>query len=158
MAAFSYEYRVPGLFKAPAEVAGAICQQLSDSEAGLSPATLLDASRDASSPLHDDFEWRNDVAAEKYRLGQAQKIIQNLRIIVNRADGGEEKERSFVVTPGGKSAYVALSAALTNEEWRKHLLQQAREDAEVFMAKYRRLEELADVNAAMQGFLAERAG
>ncbi len=155
MAAFSYEYRVPGLFKAPAEVAGAICQQLSDSEAGLSPATLLDASRDSTSSLHDDFEWRDDVAAEKFRLGQAQKIIQNLRIIVTRADGGEEKERSFVVTPGGKSAYVALSAALTNEEWRKHLLQQAREDAEIFMAKYRRLEELADVNVAMQDFLEE---
>lgn len=158
MAAFSYEYRVPGLFKAPAEVAGVICQQLSDSEAGLSPATLLDASRDSASPLHDDFEWRDDVAAEKYRLGQAQRIIQNLRIIVTREDGGSEKERSFVVTPGGNSANVALTAALTNDEWRKHLLQQARKDAEIFMAKYRRLEELADVNAAMKAFLSERAG
>lgn len=158
MAAFTYEYRVPGLFKAPAEVAGAICQQLTDSATGLSPATLLDASRDSTAPLHDEFEWRDDVAAEKYRLGQAQKIIQNLRIVVTRQDGTEEKERSFVITPGGKSAYVTLNAAFTNEEWRSNLLKQAREDAEVFLAKYRRLEELADVATAMHDFMRRTAG
>lgn len=153
MAAFTYEYRVPGLFKASAEVAGAICQQLSDSEAGLSPATLLDASRDEKSPLHGEFEWRDDVAAEKYRLGQAHDLIRNLRVVVERKDGTEVRERSFVVTPGGKSAYVSLHSALTNDEWREHLLKQAREDVMLFQSKYSRLSELADVNNAMREFL-----
>lgn len=147
MAAF--EYRVPGLFKTPADIAGAECERLQNSEQGLSPATLLDASRDASAPLHNEFEWRDDVAAEKYRLGQAQRIIQNLRIVVTRSDGTHEQERSFVVTPGGKSRYVTLAAAMKNETWKKHLLEQAREDMVCFMSKYRRLEELANVNAAM---------
>ena len=147
MAAF--EYRVPGLFKTPADVAGAECERLQNSKQGLSPATLLDASRDVNAPLHGEFEWRDDVAAEKYRLGQAQKIIQNLRIVVTRSDGTQEQERSFVATPGGKSRYVTLAAAMSNDSWRQHLLEQAKEDMIIFQSKYRRLEELADVNAAI---------
>lgn len=151
MAAF--EYCVPGLFKTPANIAGAECERLQNSEQGLSPATLLDASRDVNAPLHGEFEWRDDVAAEKYRLGQAQRIIQNLRIVVTRSDGTKEHERSFVVTPGGKSVYVTLSAAMSNESWKKHLLEQAKEDATIFLSKYRRLEELSEVNEALTGFV-----
>lgn len=158
MAAYSYEYKMPGLIKAPAEVAGEICQRLSESEAGLTPATLLDASRDADSPLHNEFEWRDNVAAEKYRLQQAQKIILNLRIKVERQDGTVESERGFVITPGGKSAYVTLSAALSNEKWRQNLLAQAKEEMMIFMSKYRRLEELAEVNTAIQDYLDQKAG
>lgn len=156
MAAFSYEYRTPGLYKTPADVAGAICQQLSDSEAGLSPATLLEASRADDAPLHGEFEWRDDVAAEKYRLSQAQGIIRNLRIVITRVDGTEQKERSFVVTPDRNSTYVPLQSALTNEVWRSHLLQQAREDMELFQKKYGRLTELADVLWAIGNHLTSK--
>ena len=66
MAAFEckYSYRVPGLQKAPAEVTGRVFEELANSEGGLSPRTLVDASRDENAPLHNEFEWRDDVAAE----------------------------------------------------------------------------------------------
>ena len=66
MAAFEcrYSYRVPGLQKAPAEVTGRVFEALANSESGLSPRTLVDASRDVNAPLHNEFEWRDDVAAE----------------------------------------------------------------------------------------------
>ena len=63
MAAYMYEYRVKGLVKAPAQVAGEIMEQLEQSEQGLSPASLLDASRDESAPLHGEFECRTGVPA-----------------------------------------------------------------------------------------------
>ena len=158
MAAFSYSYRVNGLQKAPAEVAGAICQQLQDSEQGLSPATLLEASRDPSAPLHNEFIWDNDEAAERYRLSQARSIIQNIVISVKRMDGSEVKDRQFVSAPGGKGQYVSLQSALGKEEWTAHLLKQAEDELRSFEAKYRRLNELAGVNAAIEDFLKRNVG
>lgn len=158
MAAFSYTYKVPGLYKTPAEVAGAICQQLQDSKAGLSPATLLDASRDPDAPLHDEFEWRDDVAAEKFRLSQAQGLIRNICIVTKRADGSMVKDRQFVSAPGGQTQYVALQSALNREDWTEHLLEQARGECKAFLAKYRRLQALAGISSAMEEFLHSNVG
>ena len=159
MAAFEckYSYRVPGLQKAPADVTGKVFEELANSEAGLSPRSLVDASRDENAPLHNEFEWRDDVAAEKYRLTQAQGIIQNLRVVTVQADGSEAMERSSVVRPGGESRYVALQSALSREDWRDHLLEEARRDCRNFIGKYRRLKALAGITDAMEQFLHSEA-
>lgn len=158
MAAFSYSYRVNGLQKVSADVAGAVCQQLQNSEQGLSPATLLDASRDPSAPLHGEFEWDDTKAAEQYRLRQARGIIQNIVIISQRMDGSAVRDRSFVSAPGGKGQYVSLKSALGNEEWTAHLLRQAEDELRSFQAKYRRITELAGINAAIEDYLKRDAG
>lgn len=146
MAAFSYSYRIPGLMKASAEVAGKECQRLQDSVEGLTPETLLDASRSEKAPLHDEFEWRDDVAAERFRLRQAQDIIRNI-VIVECKDGEAttKVDRAFVSTPGGRSIYVSLQSAITNDDWRNHLLAEARRELGWFAQKYRRIKELAGV-------------
>lgn len=149
MAAFVYEYRVRGLQKAPAQVAGEIMEQLEQSEAGLSPASLLDASRDENAPLHGEFEWRDDVAAEQYRLNQAGGIIRNVyRITVETQE--KAPVRAFVSTSERKQAYVSIASALTNEKWRENLLESAKRDMQSFTAKYRNLDELSEVLTAMQ--------
>lgn len=149
MAAYHYEYRVRGLQKAPAQVAGEIMEQLEQSEAGLSPASLLDASRDESAPLHDEFEWRDDVAAEQYRLTQAGGIIRNVyRISVETQE--QAPVRAFVSTGERQHAYVSIATALNHEQWRKNLLESAKRDMQAFSAKYRNLDELSEVLNAMQ--------
>lgn len=155
MAAFHYEYHVKGLQKNPIEVVNKVLTELTESPEGLSDKTLLEASRAKNAPLHNEFEWNNGVAAEKYRLIQAQRIIQNVYIVYT-TDGEEreeKRERAYVSVPGGKTAYVSLKSAMTNDEWKKHLLEDARQDAERFLAKYRRLQELADINNAISAFL-----
>jgi len=149
MAAFVYEYRVKGLVKAPAQVAGEIMEQLEQSEQGLSPASLLDASRDENAPLHGEFEWRDDIAAEQYRLNQASGIIRNIvRITVETQE--EVPVRAFVSTGERKQTYVSIATALTNEQWRKNLLESAKRDMQAFTAKYRNLDEMSEVLTAMQ--------
>lgn len=149
MAAFIYEYKCKGLQKVSAQVAGEIMEQLEQSEAGLSPASLLDASRDEQAPLHGEFEWRDDVAAEQYRLTQAGGIIRNIvRITVETQE--KAPVRAFVSTGERKQAYVSISTALTNEQWRKNLLESAKRDMQSFTAKYRNLDELSEVLTAMQ--------
>lgn len=155
MAAFSYEYTGNlGTHKVSAQVAGEVCEQLQQSAAGLSPQTLLDYSRDENAPTHDEFEWNDEVAAEKFRLKQAQNLIIDIRVVqVNVVQGTKEKDRAFVVTPERKSAYVSIQSALDNDTWRESLLRQAKADSEIFLAKYQRLEELAKVNQAMTEFI-----
>ena len=147
----AYEYAVKGLCKAPAQKVGELLEKLEHSKNGLSPSTLLEASRKKGSLLYDDFEWNDGIAAEKWRLSQAQKIIQNVRIVIEKTDTEtERKERGFVSIPGGKSAYVALQSAFSNEEWKNHLLNQAKEEMDMFIAKYSRLNELEPVIQAMK--------
>lgn len=156
MAAYSYEYAVPGLVKAPAQAVGELFEQLQHSEGGLTPARVLNESREEGSLLHDEFEWDNEKAAEKYRLKQARFLIDNIRVVTVSDDQSEReklKDRAFVVTPGWKGSYVSLNKALNSAELREHLLKTARQDMEVFAAKYRRLEELASVIEAMESVM-----
>lgn len=152
MAAYSYEFKLPGMVKASAQEVGELFEQLEASPEGLTPVTVLNASRDEHSLLHNEFEWNDTVAAEKYRYSQARAIIQNLTIVTKTTDIDErdkQADRAFVITPGYKGAYVSLENALNNGKWREHLLKTALQDMEVFTAKYKRLSELAAVIKAM---------
>ena len=159
MAAYSYSYgSLSKLFKNPADVAGPICQQLRESEQGLTPRSLVDASRDKNAPLHNEFEWDNTVAAEKYREQQAANIIRHLIIV--RTDIQEVRkshDRAFVSTGENNTVYVPLNEALSNEVWKKNLLLAARRDMKIFATKYRRLTELSGIIDAIDGFLGEEA-
>ena len=154
MSAYTYEYKLPGLVDAPAQVVGEIFEELEKSETGLTPQALVDASRDEEAPLHDEFEWRDDVAAEKYRCDQAAKIIRNV-VIVKSQDDEERKAptRAYVSIPGNEHRYVAVKAALDNAVWKEHLLLTAKREMQQFYGKYRRLDELAGVLDAIAEYL-----
>lgn len=159
MAAYSYSYgAVSKLFKNSAEIAGPICQKLRESPQGLTPHSLVEASRDVNAPLHNEFEWNDSVAAEKFREQQAACIIRHLIIV--RTDIEEVRkshDRAFVSTGENNTVYVPLDEALSTEKWKNNLLKQAKLDAERFVAKYNRLEELAGVIKEIRGFLDEEA-
>ena len=154
MAAFKYAYKFPGMYSAPAQSVGEMLEELSNSPDGLTPQSLVDANRAEGTLLHDAFEWRDDVAAEKYRQVQAQAIIRNIVIIEHTTNEEDETTvRGYVVTPGGDSRYVTLQSALTNDSYRAKLLEDAKRNSKCFLAKYRKLRELTSVNDAMERFL-----
>lgn len=161
-----YTYKMPGLFKTPANIAGQVCKNLSESSGGLTPKRLVDVSRDKDSPLHQEFEWDDSIAGEKYREEQAKALIRNIVIVQSDAqterqvklerkekEKKEAKDRGFVSTGENDSRYITLSSALTNSQWRNNLLTQAKRDCEAFINKYHRLEELAEIIGDMNDFL-----
>lgn len=149
--AFSYEFKLPGVHKVKAEVAGRICQELSESDGGLTPQRLVDVSRDEAHPLHKEFEWDDSLAAEMYRRSQAAKLIRD--IVIVREDGDKHKDRQFVITNQREGSYVRMDVALNNEDWKDNLLKQAKNDMISFIAKYRRLQELTNVIEPMKDLL-----
>ena len=53
---------------------------------GITPKNLVEANRDESAPLHNEFEWNDTKAAEKYRETQAGYIIRNICVVRKRRE------------------------------------------------------------------------
>lgn len=148
---FQYSYKVQGLHKAPAQVAGEVCERLENSAEGLSPKTLLDASRAKDAPLHDEFEWNDGIAAERYREGQAGDLIRNLRIVSVEQEE-ETSARAFVnvqsATKPGSYHYIAT--VLDDSEMKDRLLETAKREMRSFIAKFQSLQQLSGVLVEMR--------
>ena len=155
MAAFEYKFAEGAVHKVDAKSVGEACEQLEKEYGACTPQRLLDYSRNPASPLHKEFDWDDTVAAEKWRLEQSRLLIAHVRIV--RSDDQNERggyiERGFVSAPGRQHAYVSMSTALSNEVYKNHLLEQAKRESMCFIAKYRKLKELAGVISEMEKVL-----
>lgn len=56
----------------------------------VTPMQVVDEARNPESVLHDSFEWDDSVAAEQFRLIQAQKLIREFTVTI--VSNGEEIE------------------------------------------------------------------
>lgn len=112
---------------------------------------VIDA-RAKSSPLHRAFEWDDTVAGERYREQQARTLIANLVVVVDQEQGLSEprETRAFVhLDRSERSGYESTARALSDAESRELILAQAFRELEGWKRKYRELEELADLFAAI---------
>lgn len=57
-------------------------QKIIDGGEDLTPKAVLESARSPKSVLHKYFEWRDSEAAEKYRLEQAYRLIQQTKFLV----------------------------------------------------------------------------
>lgn len=119
---------------------------------------VVDDARPSDSLLHPIFEWRDDVAAEKYRVIQAEALI---RVFIVREDDDAAPVRRWVnvrrVLPDGGVArgYVSVHEAMEDEDLRAQVLAAARKEAEAFRRKYGHLRELADAIAGVMQAIEE---
>jgi len=113
---------------------------------------VLNAARTKNSPLHPFFTWDDGEAAEAYRLGEAARLI---RVVVAVIPGLKTSEpvRVFVSLKndrGPTAGYRTMVSVLSDADLREQLVSEALRDAEMFMARYRRLQEFAMVFVAMK--------
>ena len=108
----------------------------------VTPKQIVDASRKEGTLLHNQFEWRDGIAAEKYRESQAAGIIRNLIVVVDRE---EEKEpttvRAYVPTPEKEESgiYQPISVVVKDTNSREVLLKRALDELLAFKRKYQDL-------------------
>lgn len=84
----------------------------------LTPTAVLDDARSPNSPLHDYFEWNDDVAAEKYRLDQARRLIRSVRVEIEVDDVVVNVVR-YVHDPDaddGEQGYVEAASLRSDED------------------------------------------
>lgn len=93
----------------------------------LTPKLVVDVARDAAHPLHERFEWDDEVAGERYREVQAADLIRSVR--VKYLDGDEERDvRGFLAIPRADqptSNYVPVEEVAENEFNRMLALKEA---------------------------------
>lgn len=143
-----YQWKGAACIKADAQQAGLVCEQL-EKTGGLTAKRLLDASRPADAPLHDEFEWNDSKAAENYREQQARHIINSLTIVVEE----QPVTRAFVNIRATGHAYESINVIVQQEDKYAALLDQCKKELQAFLKKYNSIKELAPVADAAKNFI-----
>ena len=77
----------------------------------LTAHAVVDAARDAKSPLHGYFEWDDSKAAEQYRLDQARVLIRTVQVRITIGQDEYIKVPQYVrdpEMPPSEQGYVSL--------------------------------------------------
>lgn len=144
-----YSYRRGFNFKVSAQVVGETLEELAQT-GELTSARLLDVSRPEDAPTHNLFEWNDSVAAERYRLQQATVAINSVEVqIVNEETATAIPQAAFVnvisKAPARSGVFTPIDIALSDENMRSTLLQNALNELRSFRRKYSQLSELSNV-------------
>lgn len=142
-----FEFKQAARIKVDAQIAGELCLRLQET-GGLTPKRLLDASRDESSPLHNEFEWDDSIAAENYREQQANYIIRHL--VIKAEDGARPPVRAFISIANEERNYQSIEVVLRTPCLREQMLCNAKSEMLAFISKYKTLEELTKVFEVME--------
>jgi len=144
-----YKWKPKSMIPVDADVAGnqleTIRQRNNDR---LTPAAVVDDARPKSSPLHPAFEWRDKIAAKKYREDQARHMIRSIVVVPQIVDGGEQRDpiRAFVsVTRDEDTAYTSIVHAMSESELRDQIVQRAWRELLSWRQRYHEYEELASI-------------
>jgi hypothetical protein len=136
-------------YSVPAQVAGEELERIENKYGGIVPSVVVAESKEETSPLHKIFEWDNDKAGEKWREQQARVLIGNIVTVHITKDNDELAVRSFVnvttnVAPD-VNAYVSVTKALSNADYRQQIVEQAKVEFLSFKKKYSNLKEFFTV-------------
>lgn len=98
-----------------------VLESISSDDGLLTPAAVVSAAEPADSPIHNAFEWRDYVAADRYREWQARQLI---KAIITVDDKTGDKAPAFVaivkdVDDGARErGYQLTRVAMTRpNEW-----------------------------------------
>jgi len=141
--------RVQGL---DAQVAGEALEAIRLNSGGeLTPAAVVDASRPRDAPLHGVFEWRDKVAAAKFREVQAGHLIRAVAVQFERGAEQEPLEtRAFVsVVEDDSRGYTSVTVAMADPELRRQVVENALRELRTWRQRYAHYEELAQMFAAL---------
>lgn len=147
------DWKIKGIYKADA---GECYREIEELGEAVTPEMIVDYAQNESTELHKCFEWDDSIAAHKYRVETARRI---LTLIVVRPDKEEPQERNFtpqriyVSNNENKHEYIKINHAVRNDDEYQKLLEAARRDAEAFVRKYRGLPELKEIIEVIEEYL-----
>lgn len=139
-----YSFKSGSHIKADAQAAGEMCEKLA-AEGRLTARDLVEENRPESAPLHNEFEWNNDVAAESWREHQARHIIGCLVIKAEK----KEPVRAFFNIQRSEPTYSHIESILQSRDEAESLLRTALAELTAFERKYAMLKELTAVFEAI---------
>lgn len=134
-------WKTTGLFKADAQK---VAKELADMGDEIAPSEVVDKARDETTELHKCFEWRDDIAAEKYRIYQARQLMCTLVVVEQEKKDTQEPVRLMFKTKANEG-YKPISLIMQEQDEYKALLNRAYQELAAFKQKYKILKELKDI-------------
>lgn len=128
-----YEWKVGAQIKTAPEKAAEVLNKLAE-ENRLNAEEVVNASRPEDAPLHNEFEWRDDVAAEEYRKHQARHIIACL--IQREEEKNTEPVKAYFKVSETTNNYEPINAIIKTEDGQEALKRLCLKEFMAFKAKY----------------------
>lgn len=110
------------------------------------PSDILDKAKDEETELHKCFTWDDSVAAEKYRLQEARKLVTLMVIKEDPAPVERPEIRVFYKTYDN-SGYKPTELIFKQDDEYNELLKRAQRELRAFKAKYSMLREFDEIFA-----------
>ena len=136
-------------YPVPAQKAGEHIEELCRKYGEVTPQILVDDARPEDALMHPLYEWNDSIAAEKYRLGQSRRITNDLIVVRVSYEEPElpEPAKAFVsIKPRNESAsYKPIVEALSDEDTKKQVIENARMELDSYTRKYRNLVDLVPI-------------
>jgi hypothetical protein len=124
-------------------------QAIYEQHGKLTPAVVLEEARSVEHPLHDRFEWDDDVAAEKWRKRQARELIRSVRIVYKEATDTDPGKsiRAFHAVRGtdDESVYEPAEVIAEDPLLRAMLLRDAEREWKQLLRRYKDIAEFVDM-------------
>ena len=115
----------------------------------LEPEWVVHEAKAKRNPLHDLFEWDDNVAAQNYRVDQARGVIRSIDVVVEEVEAPKPVRAFVSVWRGSDRSYTSVSHAMSDPKLRQQVLAEALASLEAWRKRYAELEELADVFAVI---------
>lgn len=155
MANYRFKNGLSSIFHVDAETAGTELNRIYKRDGEITARQVVEDSRPYDAPLHPCFEWRDKIAAERYRESQARNLIAAVVEVKEQ----EKKEmpgqiiietRAFEHVRGG---YHPLEVIVSDDDMHDELLDNAKRAMREFKRKYERLLEMKPVIRAIDWYL-----
>lgn len=146
-----YQWKIPGIIPVDAQTAGEELDRIYRRDGVISPDAIVNDNAEPSAPLHGCFEWDDGKAAHKYRVSQAQSIIQAI-VSVPEETQDNQPVRAFVSV---SNEYHPTRIVMRDINMRSTLLESALAELRAFKRKYESLVELSSVFDAISNLVEE---
>jgi hypothetical protein len=117
----------------------------------LTPAIVLAHAVQPDSPLHDAFEWNDAKAAQARREDQACYLLRNITVVIAESPSSRPVRAFVIIQTHETTAHTSIQVALASPDMRAQLLERAKKELSNWRQRYKELEELAAVFAAIEG-------
>lgn len=141
-----YQWKDGARIKCDANIAGRICAEM-EAAGELTARNLVEASRPADAPLHNEFEWNNTAAADKWREHQARNIINSI-VLVNEQDK-EQSVRAYFKLEARTPTYESIVSIVQQEDKYAALKEAALRELSAFQRKYSQITEFEKLFAVI---------
>lgn len=101
------------------------------------PKDVVNAARNRRSAIHAMFEWRDDIAGERYRRAQARNYLGSLQVVrVQFTESTHPLTRKAYYSLPSQSGYVPHHHVMGSADLFRELVDSARVELERFLTKY----------------------